>query len=130
VSRLPVSRCLYQGAVELIAAAVARADRGEIDRDEAWRRIGSVLREVERHAGQGAERAERALEEKGVRSELISPLPQGCSGGGRVYGLSGGRCRRRAVDAAPRGRRGLTTDDDVVVYCPECAEREFSDRDT
>ena len=42
-------RDLYRGAVELIAQAVANADRGEIDRDEARRGIVSVLREVERH---------------------------------------------------------------------------------
>jgi hypothetical protein len=29
------------------------------------------------------------------------------------------------VKASAAGRRGLTVDDEVVVYCPECDEREF-----
>ncbi|HVD25952.1 MAG TPA: hypothetical protein VNB86_08150, partial [Gaiellaceae bacterium] len=46
---------MYQGGVEIIADMVAKADRGETFRDDAWRVIQSVLSEIERHEKQQGE---------------------------------------------------------------------------
>jgi endogenous inhibitor of DNA gyrase (YacG/DUF329 family) len=38
-------------------------------------------------------------------------------------------CGRVSRENERGGRRGLTVDNQAVVYCPECDKREFSDSD-
>jgi hypothetical protein len=47
---------------------------------------------------------------------------------GGTHGDAGGRKPRDDENAAEEWRAYLDIDDDLPVFCPECAERGFSDQ--